>query len=140
MVEKQVIEYRAQLSEKTERLVPPELRKIVDDIERELSRIHSVFSETPVPINDQNIKQASVRQQNSDIDARVKGKMKNGMGIGFTESGDLYSGTWKNGLRDGSGSCKFFNGGYYRGEWSADEMSGQGVLVLKNGLTISGKF
>ena len=124
MVDKQVIDYRAQLTEKTERLVPPELRKVVDDIERELSRIHSVYSEVPPPNANQNIKQPSVRQQNSDIDARLKGKMKNGMGIGFTDQGDLYSGTWKNGLRDGSGSCKFFSGGYYRGEWSADEMIG----------------
>lgn len=66
--------------------------------------------------------------------------MKNGVGIGFVENGDIYSGTWKEGKREGFGSCKFYKGGYYKGEWLNDEIVGVGVLMMINGFTISGKF
>ena len=55
--------------------------------------------------------------------------MKNGIGIGFLENGDIYSGVWKEGKREGYGACKFFKGGYYKGEWINDEMVGNGILV-----------
>lgn len=50
--------------------------------------------------------------------------MNNGIGIAFIENGDIYSGTWKDGKRDGTGCCKFFSGGYYKGEWQGDEIFG----------------
>lgn len=51
---------------------------------------------------------------------KYKVKIVNGQDTGFIENGDIYSGIFKDGLRDGMGSCKFFNGGYYKGEWKND--------------------
>ena len=50
--------------------------------------------------------------------------MKNGIGLGFLDNGDLYSGVWKDGKREGHGTCKFFDGGYYKGEWVNDLIVG----------------
>jgi hypothetical protein len=45
------------------------------------------------------------------------------------DNGDLYSGAWKEGEREGYGTCKFYTGGYYRGEWAKDRICGLGFLV-----------
>lgn len=79
--------------------------------------------------------------------------MKNGTGIGFLDNGDIYSGVWKDGKRDGVGCCKFLNaqgagnigvGGkliaYYKGQWVNDEILGEGIMVMVDGLTVGGKF
>ena len=52
------------------------------------------------------------------------------------DNGDLYSGAWKDGTRNGSGCCKFFDGRYYKGEWLNNMIQGNGIQVLKNGIII----
>jgi hypothetical protein len=40
------------------------------------------------------------------------------------ESGAIYEGEWKNGLRDGLGKQKWPDGSIYEGEWQEDKSSG----------------
>ena len=66
--------------------------------------------------------------------------MKNGIGIGFLDNGDIYSGIWKDGKREGNGVCKMFDTKgayrYYKGEWHQDQIHGTGIMVMNNGLTL----
>ncbi len=110
-------------------MVPAELRKAVEDCERELSRMLNHQSDDH-----------KVRLLNEEIDKKIKDRMKNGLGMGFLDNGDLYSGAWKDGKREGYGTCKFYQGGYYKGEWLNDQIAGQGIMIKVNGFTISGKF
>lgn len=50
-------------------------------------------------------------------------------GWGVFEDGSVYAGTFKTGARHGHGTCRFSNGDYYTGNWSAGKMSGLGRLV-----------
>eukprot|EP00347_Sterkiella_histriomuscorum_P023389 403334820 len=118
MIDKKNVLTRPLVNERTERVIPNELRKVVEEIERDLQKYYSTYTENQ----------------------KLKGRMKNGQGIGFLENGDIFSGQWKDGKRDGFGSCKFFKGGYYKGQWVNDQILGEGVLVIIDGLTIGGKF
>lgn len=41
------------------------------------------------------------------------------------ESGAVYEGEWKNGMRDGNGKQKWPDGSIYEGEWVEDKSSGK---------------
>ncbi|CDW71949.1 UNKNOWN [Stylonychia lemnae] len=138
MVDKPNVLTKPKINDKTEKIIPSELRKVIEEIERDLQRYHQAYSDSMMTNNSQT--NGSIRIQNTDIDQKLKGRMKNGMGIGFLESGDIYSGVWKEGKREGFGACKFFKGGYYKGEWLNDEMIGNGILVKIDGTVIGGKF
>lgn len=51
-----------------------------------------------------------------------------------------YSGTWRNGKRDGRGTFVFANGDSYSGDFSNDRMTGSGTYVTASGDRYAGKF
>lgn len=44
-----------------------------------------------------------------------------------------YSGSWKNGQRDGIGAMTYGDGSYYNGEWKEDKKWGEAEVVSTNG-------
>ncbi|CAL6088243.1 Conserved_hypothetical protein [Hexamita inflata] len=55
-------------------------------------------------------------------------------------NGDVYSGNWANGMRNGTGKQIFSNGDEYEGEWMNDQYHGLGVLTFADGSQYSGTF
>jgi hypothetical protein len=55
------------VSEKVERVVPADLRKVVEDIERDLSRLYAIY-EDPVSKQTSSLSEGSIRVQNLDIE------------------------------------------------------------------------
>lgn len=51
MIEKKNVISKPNVTEKTERVIPPELRKIMEEIERDLARYHSVYSDSTISTN-----------------------------------------------------------------------------------------
>ena len=68
-----------------------------------------------------NINENEPKETNIELKKRINARFKNGPGASFLDNGDLYSGQWKDGKREGFGICKFFKGGYYKGDWIADK-------------------
>jgi hypothetical protein len=60
-----------------------------------------------------------------------------GVGTYKYANGDVYTGSFSDGLRSGSGSCVFANGERFEGQWHADSISllGTGRLTLADGTT-----
>jgi len=72
-----------------------------------------------------------------------------GQGVMYYNDNSMYSGYWKNGVRQGEGALLFFNDGaeiigkdgkikyensyeYYSGCWNQDQRAGQGLMTFKN--------
>ncbi|WP_238916813.1 hypothetical protein [Clostridium sp. YIM B02555] len=79
--------------------------------------------------NDTKAVQAQAQQEQND--GNVKDKAIN--------SGK-YTGTLKNGKREGDGTFTASNGDTYKGEWKDDKMNGQGILNYANGDVYSGNY
>ena len=56
---------------------------------------------------------------------------KNGQGQYEFATGDLYEGYWLNGKRHGKGVYRWKNGETYNGDWRNDRMNGLGVILMK---------
>lgn len=54
--------------------------------------------------------------------------------------GGTYDGTWKNGLRSGSGKWKAASGRSFDGEWIEDRPHGKGTMIWPSGDTYVGSF
>lgn len=68
------------------------------------------------------------------------GNCSNGFGTMRYDTGDTYSGYFKEGRRDGYGIYIWLNGANYEGAWLADNMDGVGKIVLANGSCFIGEF
>lgn len=53
---------------------------------------------------------------------------KNGRGTMKFANGDLFEGTFKNGMREGEGYYQYYNGDKYVGYWHMDKKEGKGTL------------
>lgn len=73
-----------------DRFVPVEMKKLVEDIERDFQRFIQCEND-----------EYSAKLKNEEIESKMKARVKNGIGIGFLNNGDLYSGAWKDGKRHG---------------------------------------
>jgi hypothetical protein len=51
-------------------------------------------------------------------------------GVCKFKKGDVYSGGWLNGCREGEGTCVFINKEVYEGGWKDDSFFGRGTLTL----------
>ena len=56
------------------------------------------------------------------------------------ETGDIYSGSWKDGRARGKGSYTWSNGNIYKGEFLNNQPSGKGEIEWFNGDTYKGKW
>lgn len=73
------------------------------------------------------------------------GQMKNKKFVGegtlyYNNSGDLYKGKFKDGLKHGYGELQFYNGDKYIGEFYQDLQHGKGKYITNNGFTYIGNF
>lgn len=57
------------------------MKKVIEEIEKELERY--MFT---------NVDDGNVRNMNIEITNRMKARIKNGIGIGFLDNGDIYYG------------------------------------------------
>lgn len=75
---------------------------------------------------------------------QYSGKWKQGVpnGEGVLKLKDVgeYNGAFKNGKREGQGTFTWLDGTIYEGEWNDDEIEGNGTLTYKNGTVIEGSF
>jgi hypothetical protein len=71
-----------------------------------------------------------------------KDRVLRGSGQFLYNSGDVFDGTWENGMREGSGKLYYASGNvaYYDGEWRGDRRHGRGVLMGTRGEQFSGVF
>ena len=70
-----------------------------------------------------------------------KDNLRDGIrGTCFYYSGDLYVGDWKMGKRHGVGELFMRRGDKYKGEWRNDMMEGKGTLTSANGSKFIGRF
>ncbi|MFN8258078.1 MAG: redoxin domain-containing protein [Bacteroidales bacterium] len=73
----------------------------------------------------------------------VSGDCKNGYGVYIFNGnwdGDIYFGTWKNGLRDGIGNYYYKNGAIYNGEFKENHLSGKGTYFFETGDVFVGNW
>ncbi|MCB1327225.1 MAG: hypothetical protein H7A21_05580 [Spirochaetales bacterium] len=70
----------------------------------------------------------------------IQGDCQNGTGIYVYESGDRYSGEFKDGLRHGRGTFEYANGDRYVGNYENGQRSGQGVYTFANGDRYQGEW
>jgi len=63
-----------------------------------------------------------------------------GTGTYYYKNGDVYAGSWKNGIRHGKGRITYTNGEMYTGSYCESLASGHGEYTFKNGDAYSGEF
>ena len=71
------------------------------------------------------------------------GKLNGEGKLTCTPSGGTYEGSFVNGLRDGEGVYEWTDGASYSGDWSSDQMNGDGVYYYPangTGYKLSGSF
>ena len=64
----------------------------------------------------------------------------NCFGISNFQNGDVYEGTWNDGLMHGFGGYFYFNGNRYFGEFKNHQRSGSGIFVNKNTEVYVGEY
>lgn len=68
-------------------------------------------------------------------------KMQNGFATVKLEGGEIYEGFWKNGKRDGKGTCTWPNEERkYVGDWVQDRQEGRGEMTWANGRKYKGEW
>ena len=67
-------------------------------------------------------------------------KEKHGMGTEIYPNGNIYTGTFQHGKRQGKGKLQRSDGGYYEGDWNNDEISGIGTFYVASGDVYVGEF
>ena len=70
----------------------------------------------------------------------LQGNCYTGHGTYKWDSGNQYTGTFKNGFRDGEGVFIFTNGDKYIGEYKAGKRSGIGIYLFHDGLKYEGEY
>ncbi|XDD48115.1 MORN repeat-containing protein [Leptospira sp. WS39.C2] len=70
----------------------------------------------------------------------IEGNCVNGVGKYVYENGDIYTGSFKNDLRDGSGSFVYADGEKFNGTYAEDKKQGPGEYNFKNGDKYVGEF
>ena len=71
----------------------------------------------------------------------IKNNKYHGKGkLYYNDSGDIYDGVFKNGLKHGHGEYQYYNGDKYIGEFYQNEMHGKGTYKSVNGYTYIGTF
>jgi hypothetical protein len=73
------------------------------------------------------------------------GQMKNqkfdGEGtLYYNDTGDLYKGNFKDGMKHGLGELQFYSGDKYIGEFFQDQQHGKGKYISNNGYIYNGNF
>ena len=56
------------------------------------------------------------------------------------ENGSVYTGEWKNGMKDGIGVQNWPDGSIYEGEWKEDKANGKGKLIHADGDIYEGEW
>ena len=77
-------------------------------------------------------------KNNSIYDGLFKNGKRHGYGVVISKNKkdkSIFKGQWVNGLRSGSGTFDFGDGGIYKGQWKNDTMHGKGVLTESKGKT-----
>ena len=69
-----------------------------------------------------------------------KNGMKDGFGIQNWPDSSVYEGEWKNDKASGKGKLIHADGDIYEGEWSDDKANGQGVYTHSNGARFTGMW
>lgn len=69
-----------------------------------------------------------------------KNGMKDGFGIHHWPDGSIYEGDWRNDKACGKGKLIHADGDIYEGEWSDDKANGQGVYTHSNGAKFTGAW
>ena len=64
----------------------------------------------------------------------------NSIGKQTFENGDIYTGTFKHGLKHGKGTLTTRNNRSYEGEWKNDKPHGFGINTFPNGKIYTGNF
>ena len=62
------------------------------------------------------------------------------MGVYKWKNGDLYSGYWKNDMKNGNGTYDFANGDVYEGMFENDKINGKGTYTWANKIGYKGQF
>lgn len=79
--------------------------------------------------------------ENLSYVGQIKNQKFDGNGtLYYNESGDLYKGQFKNGLKHGQGELQFYNGDKYVGEFYQDQQHGNGKFTSNNGYIYIGNF
>eukprot|EP00937_MAST-01D_sp_MAST-1D-sp2_P004191 g4191.t1 len=75
-----------------------------------------------------------------EFDYRCRRGKPHGIGVFTLESGDIYSGNFKQGVMHGTGRYIWRSGAEYSGSWVNDKMEGHGVLEGADGSRFEGTF
>ena len=70
----------------------------------------------------------------------IKGNCYKGHGTFQWENGDMYIGSWINGLPNGNGKFIWENGDNFTGNFEEGKLSGQGRYKWKNGNSYNGQW
>ncbi len=68
----------------------------------------------------------------------IDGDCNQGHGIWRFDNGDMYVGSWNNGVKEGQGLYRYAHGAHYFGSWSSDMKHGHGTYQFANGARYDG--
>ena len=71
---------------------------------------------------------------------QVVNGIREGKGIYYWNTGEIYEGEWKNDKMEGKGIKHFQNGNIYEGYWRNDQQNGRGIFHWSNGTIYEGTF
>jgi hypothetical protein len=129
-INQEITNLRPVILPKVSSVIDSELKSIVETVQRDLQKLLEIEEEEKL----------DHVEREKEVESKLRGRIKSGNGVAFLNNGDIYSGSWQRGLRDGTGSCKFYQGGYYKGVWVDDEINGKGVYMRPDGITLMGIF
>ena len=66
--------------------------------------------------------------------------LRDGQGCLHYKSGNVYTGSWRNGAADGFGEKRYKNGDIYRGHWVQGKRSGRGAYLFAQGHFYDGMY
>jgi hypothetical protein len=75
----------------------------------------------------------------SSYEGQVENGLRHGRGT-YKHGGDVYSGDWVRGKRNGHGVQKYATGAEYEGEWKKDQRHGYGSMLYPSGNKFTGNF
>jgi len=80
------------------------------------------------------------KRSNYEYHGTWRDNLREGKGSCFYYNGDLFVGQWRAGKRHGFGELFMRRGDKYKGEWRSDQRDGKGTLTSANGAKYTGRF
>ena len=115
---------------------------VINEHLKKINHISSLLDKKDEKLKEEEINNniQELKYNNGRYVGEIVNKLREGKGIMYYDTGDIYKGDFKNDKREGKGIYYFISGNKYVGDWKDNKKDGEGIKYYKNGDRYEGNW